>query len=115
MDIDVASQGSFLNLTIEQGELLVENLAKSEESYNESHDVTPKESSYEDSTWTALQDKLDRLEKLLSVQNRGVCLDLEQRQEEANFVVKNGISNQESMLPQSIGLTMKSNKLPTEP
>ncbi|CAA7018894.1 unnamed protein product [Microthlaspi erraticum] len=96
--LDVASQGSLLNLTIEQGELLVEKLAKSEESYNESHDVTPRESSYEDSTWTALQDMLDRLEKLLNVQNRGVCLDLEQCQEEAKFMVKNGISNQERML-----------------
>ncbi|CAA7021298.1 unnamed protein product [Microthlaspi erraticum] len=95
--LDVASKGSFLNLTIEEGELLVDNLSRSEESYNESHDPIPKESLYEDFKWTALQDKLDRWEKLLSVQERGLCLDLEQHQEEANFVVQNGNSNQKSM------------------
>uniref|UniRef100_A0A1J3H0M1 Retrotransposon gag domain-containing protein n=1 Tax=Noccaea caerulescens TaxID=107243 RepID=A0A1J3H0M1_NOCCA len=96
--LDVASKGSFLNLTIEQGDLLVENVAQSDESYMESHDTTPNEGSSEDFMWTALQAKLDQIEMLLSVQQRGVCLDHTEHQDDGNFVFKNGNTNQESIL-----------------
>ncbi|KAG7556907.1 Zinc finger CCHC-type superfamily, partial [Arabidopsis suecica] len=82
LSLDMASKGRFANLTVEQGELLVENFAQSYQMCNEICEKSPRETPNDDYKWQNLQGKLDDVEKFMMMQQRRVNMVHEKHQQD---------------------------------